>query len=52
MSTIREIRKIFKIGNSIAVIIPPNIASEFEIKEGDYVSIKLEKDKHILKKIM
>ncbi len=50
MSIKREIRKIFKISNNIAVVIPPNIANEFEIKEGDYVSIKLEKDKLILKK--
>ena len=52
MSTNPEIRKIFKISNSLAVIVPPNIAHEFEIQEGNYVSIKIEGDKIVIEKVM
>ncbi|HUY01057.1 MAG TPA: AbrB/MazE/SpoVT family DNA-binding domain-containing protein [Candidatus Deferrimicrobium sp.] len=52
MSANREVRKVFKISNSLAVVLPSKIANEFKVQEGTYVSIRIEDDKLIIEKVL
>jgi antitoxin component of MazEF toxin-antitoxin module len=40
-----QIRKVIKTGNSLAITIPSKSIKDFNIKEGDPVSIKINKTK-------
>ncbi|NQV08911.1 AbrB/MazE/SpoVT family DNA-binding domain-containing protein [Candidatus Woesearchaeota archaeon] len=36
-------KKLFKIGNSLGVIVPKLVIDEYDFKEGDTIKIKIEK---------